>query len=226
MTVRTPSFVECRVEPRAPGGAPPLLVLLHGIGADEHDLLPLAALVDPRFDVVSLRAPHPYVVGHAWFHIDFAPDGGVRPHVAQAVRALEDLAAWVAAAPGRLGTDPDRTYLLGFSQGAMMSLGLLRSRPELLAGVVALSGRDPEQLFPMTAPAEAVGRVPLFVAHGLSDDLLPVENGRRTRAAFADLSTDLTYREYAVGHGIAEAEIRDVAAWLAARLAAPPPAAA
>jgi phospholipase/carboxylesterase len=212
------SFVERHAGPRVAGARPPLLALLHGIGADEDDLLPLAGMVDPRFRVVSLRAPYRYVTGWAWFQIDFGPGGEVRPHVDQALATLGKLVGWVAGAPARLGTDPARTYLLGFSQGAMMSLGVLRSRPELLAGAVALSGRDPEGLFPGTAPVDAVGRVPLFVAHGRYDDLLPVENGRRTRAAFEGVTSDLTYREYPVAHGVSEAEMGDVAAWLAAHL--------
>jgi phospholipase/carboxylesterase len=221
-----PTWVERRAEPRAPTPTPPLLVLLHGIGADENDLFPLAGRADPRFRTVSLRAPHAYAIGWAWFEIDFLPGARVRPHVDQALRSLDALASWVAAAPARLETDPARTYLLGFSQGAMMALGLLQSHPELLAGAVALSGRAPEGLFPVTAPREAVARVPLFVAHGLHDDLLPVDNGRRTRAAFADRSVDLTYREYPIGHGVSDEEMDDVAAWLTARLDAPSPAGA
>jgi phospholipase/carboxylesterase len=157
------AWVERVVAPRAPSAAPPLLVVLHGIGADEHDLLPLAGVLDPRFRVVSLRAPHRYAIGYAWFEIVFLAGGRVRPHLEQAAHSLARLRAWLAAAPARLGTDPRRTYLLGFSQGAMMSLGVLRTRPELLAGVVALSGRDPEGLFPMTASPAAVVRVPVFV---------------------------------------------------------------
>lgn len=213
-----PAWVERVVEPRAPSPTPPLLVVLHGIGADENDLLPLARVVDPRLRVVSLRAPHRYAIGYAWFELAFLPGGRVQPDLDQAAGSLAGLRDWLAAAPTRLGTDPARTYVLGFSQGAMMSLGVLRTRPELLAGVVALSGRDPEGLFPMTAPAAAVGRVPLFVAHGLHDDLLPVDNGRRTRDAFAGVSADLTYREYPIGHGVSDAEMRDVADWLARRL--------
>src|SRR5262245_54356302 len=121
-------------------GAPPLLVMLHGIGADERDLLPLAQLLDPRLVVASLRAPHDYVVGYSWFPIDFRRDGEVVPDVAAAHASLAALVAWLAAAPARLGTDPARMYLLGFSQGAMMGLGALVTAPERLRGVIALSG--------------------------------------------------------------------------------------
>src|SRR5262249_31162121 len=116
------------------GGPPPLLVLLHGIGADENDLFPLAHELDRRLEIVSLRAPHRYTVGYAWFAIDFRPGGELVPDVVQARTTLADLMRWLDAAPARLGTDPHRTFLLGFSQGAMMPLGVLRSPPERLAG--------------------------------------------------------------------------------------------
>jgi phospholipase/carboxylesterase len=200
------------------GARPPLLVLLHGIGADEDDLLPLASALDPRFTVVSLRAPHGYHVGAAWFPIAFRPGGEVVPEVAVARATLADLVRWIEAAPERFGTDPSRTFLLGFSQGAMMSLGALEAAPERLAGVVALSGRASADLFPPSASPEATARVPLLVAHGTWDDVLPVANGRRVRDAFTGRSRDFTYREFPVGHGISDEELDVVAAWLGERL--------
>jgi phospholipase/carboxylesterase len=221
-----PGFVERVAAAREalPAGRPALLVLLHGIGADEDDLFPLAGRVDPRFTVVSLGAPHGYHGGRAWFHIDFAFGGRVVPDVAQARATLARLVAWLEAAPARHGTDPSHTFLLGFSQGAMMALGVLLEAPQPLAGVVALSGREPTGLFPRRAAREAIARVPLLVAHGTRDDVLPVAEGRRTRETFAGLSRDLTYREFDVGHGLAEDEVRLVAGWLAARLPARGPA--
>jgi phospholipase/carboxylesterase len=211
-------FAERIVPPREPGpGAPPLVVLLHGIGADEHDLLPLVSLLDPRLAVASLRAPHDYVVGYAWFPIAFHPDGTVVPDVPAARAALADLTRWLGEAPSRLGTDPRRTVLLGFSQGAMMSLGALVTVPERLAGVVALSGRFAPALFEGTAPPEAVARVPLLVAHGRYDDVLPVEHGRGIRETFGDRVADFTYREFPIGHEISPAEMALVAGWIAER---------
>jgi phospholipase/carboxylesterase len=215
-----PTWTTRTVEARetSPGERPPLLVLLHGIGADEDDLLPLASVLDPRFTVTSLRAPHAYHVGAAWFHIDFRPGGQVVPDVDQARETLADLVRWIEAAPARTGTDPARTFLLGFSQGAMMSLGVLETAPERLAGVVALSGRAPGDLFPRRARLEAIAAVPLFVAHGTRDDLLPVDNGRRTRDTYQGVSHDFTYREFPVGHGIGDDELAVVGAWLRAHL--------
>jgi phospholipase/carboxylesterase len=214
-----PAFVERTLAPRRPSdGPPPLLVLLHGIGADEDDLFPLAAHLDPRLHVVSLRAPRDYQVGYAWFDLGWRADGTVVPDVGQARRALADLVRWLEAAPARLGVDPRRVYLLGFSQGAMMSLGVLRTAPRRLAGVIALSGRASPEVFPGDAPAADVAAVPLFVAHGTVDDVLPIANGRATRDLLEGLVDDFTYREYPIGHGIGPEELRDVAAWLGRRL--------
>jgi phospholipase/carboxylesterase len=218
---RPGDWTERVVQPRRTeiGRRPPVLVLLHGIGADESDLLPIAAELDPRLKVVSLRAPRRYYTGYAWFRIDFGPSGDLTPHVPEARETLDELVRWLESVPERHDTDPSRTFVLGFSQGAMMALGALRTVPELLAGVVALSGRSPEGLFEARASQAAVARVPLLVAHGTRDDVLPIAEGRRTRDAFASLSTDFTYREYPVGHGVAPAEVALVGQWLATRLA-------
>lgn len=216
-----PGWVERVVQPRMPvGGKPPLLVLLHGIGADENDLPPIAAALDPRFLTVSLRAPHRYYDGYAWFSIAFRRDGTVDPDLGQAHAALADLVRWLQAAPARLGTDPEQTFVLGFSQGAMMSLGVLGTAPQLLAGVVALSGRGPTGLFPETASPDAIARVPVLAAHGTYDDVLPVAHGRAIRDALTPRLRDFTYREFPVAHGISDDEVVLLTTWLSERLRA------
>jgi phospholipase/carboxylesterase len=213
-----PALVERVVQPRNPdAGPPPLLVLLHGLGSNENDLVPVAAQLDPRFLVVSLRAPRTYQAGYAWFQITWRGAGELQPDVAQARDALGGLARWLAAAPARLGADPRRVYLLGFSQGAMMSLGVLRTVPERVAGAVALSGKFNDTLFD-EPPARRMGDVGLFVGHGTQDDLLPVTDGRAIRDLFQPLVRDFAYHEYPISHAISPAEIRDVAAWLTGRL--------
>src|SRR5262249_26887134 len=207
------------IDPRRQGAEPsPLLVLLHGIGADENDLAPLAAHLDGRLRVVSLRAPRPWSPGHAWFDLDFRADGTIIPDVVQARATLADLTRWLAQAPGRYRTDDHRTYVLGFSQGAMMALGVLRTVPERLAGVIALSGRAPEGLFPEVAPRAAIAKVPLLVAHGTADQVLAVQNGRQIRDAFSTISEDMTYQEFPIGHAISDAELGVVAGWLTQHL--------
>ena len=195
-----------------------MLVLLHGIGANENDLVPLAGDFDPRLLVVSLRAPRPYHDGWAWFGLDFPAPGEVVPNVDQAHETVADLVRWLAAAPARLGADPQQVYVLGFSQGAMVSLAVLRTAPERLAGVVALSGLFDDRLVASPAADAAVARVPVFVAHGVDDRVLPIADGRAIRERFQPVVEDFTYREYPMAHTIGADEKRDVATWLTARL--------
>ncbi|UCG24044.1 MAG: hypothetical protein JSW55_18240, partial [Chloroflexota bacterium] len=129
--------------PRRPaqGQKPPLLLLLHGIGASEYDLFALVEYLDPRFLVISLQAPvllRPD--SYAWFEVQFTGEGPViRPEQAEASR--QKVLSFIQEAPQAYGADPKCVYLMGFSQGAIMSLALTLTRPELLAGVVAMSGR-------------------------------------------------------------------------------------
>jgi phospholipase/carboxylesterase len=220
--VRTPpAWVERQAEARvaAADGRPPLVVLLHGIGADENDLFPLARRLDPRLTVVSLRAPHDYHGGHAWFDIQFLPGGEIVPNRAQAREALADLVAWLESAPVRLGTAPRRTFLLGFSQGAMMALATLATVPEELAGVAALSGRLPEAVFDASrGMPEAAARVPVLLAHGALDDVIPVASGRAPHARLRPVVSDLSYREFPIGHGVSDEEVAWLARWLTDRV--------
>lgn len=212
-----PLHAEAR-PPRRPSPRPPLLVLLHGIGADEHDLLGLAPALDPRFHVVSLRAPLTYRIGHAWYELDY----GVSPpraDLAQAEASRAALAAELPALHARYGTDPGRTYLLGFSQGAILALGIALGTPELVAGVVLHSGRVLPPFAAGAAPPERLARLEALVVHGTFDDVIPVERGRELAALLAPaLGPRVTFREHAAGHEVSPATLADVSAWLSARL--------
>src|SRR5256885_447683 len=168
-----------RVElpPREPG-LTRTIVLLHGYGADEHDLLPIAHELDPRLRAVSLQAP--LSLGgsmRAWFNlaqdargISFDP-GEAREGLRAALAAVEEIAR---GAP--------RPLLLGFSQGAAMALGIALMRPALPAAVISLSGVPPVLEPQDLAAPEALRGFPVFAAHGLHDPLLPIELGRTVRS--------------------------------------------
>jgi phospholipase/carboxylesterase len=206
-------------EPRAASDRPPLLVLLHGIGADERDLLPIAGALDPRLRVASLRAPYEIEpMGYAWYAIDWsaAPPA---PDLEQAERSLAELAAAVPELASRAGAGPDRTFLFGFSQGATLALALALGRPELVRGVILHSGRTLPGTAGRAAPPERLARLDALVLHGVHDDVLPVERGRETRDLPAPLLGDrLEYREHEAGHFVTEASIADAARWLRARI--------
>lgn len=208
-----------------PGQKPPLLLLLHGIGSNEWDLYGLVPYLDDRFHVLSLRAPITLAPNSfAWFEVHFSPTGPrIRPDQAEASR--QRLITFIEKAPAIYGTEPGQVYLMGFSQGAIMSLALTLTRPDLLAAVVAMSGRTLPELFepqpPLgghLAPVEELEDFPLLVVHGLQDQVLPIHYGRATQEHFAPLPVQLAYKEYDIGHTISQESLADISAWLTALL--------
>jgi phospholipase/carboxylesterase len=206
-------------EPRERSGRrPPLLLLLHGVGSNEEDLFALTPYLDPRFLFVSARAPVALGPGaYGWFRIDFTPEGMVAD-VAQAKRSLEMLHGFVEELARAYATDEAHTYLAGFSQGAMMSLAFLLTRPEKLAGVAAMSGRLPTPLLGREHDRAALEAKPVIVTHGLYDPVLPVEHARSARKYLEALPVELTYREYPMAHEVSVESLRDVSNWLTAAL--------
>lgn len=211
-------------------GKPPLLLLLHGVGSNERDLFGLAGQLDPRFRIVSLRAP--LVRGpdsFAWFDVQFLPSGNViNP---DQLRASRDLVAQVIGeAVSAYDADAERVYLLGFSQGAIMSLATALSQPALVAGIAPLSGRIPAEVSPWIAPPGDLAGLPVLLVHGRADTVIPLPYAHEAQHLLASLPVALTYREYDMAHEIAPPALGEVLAWLTARLdtprrlAMPPPA--
>jgi phospholipase/carboxylesterase len=207
-------------KPRQGGGPAPLLLLLHGYGASEHDLFDFADYVDPRFHVVSARAPLALPWGgYAWYQLGGAP-GRLVPDAATRASGLDLIERFVPSLPGRLGTDPGRTYVLGFSQGAIMGLALALRRPEALAGLIPVSGYMDPELMPEVLP-EALAGLPILQLHGTYDEVIPVAAAHMTRDLLAGLPVRHSYREYPVGHGIHPDGLQAIKEWLDERLDEP-----
>jgi phospholipase/carboxylesterase len=195
----------------------PALVLLHGRGSHELDLLTLAPELDPRLFVISARAPLPWEggIGYAWYHLE-APARANKETFADSLRLLQRFLGELAAA---YPVDPGRVYLLGFSQGAMMANALTLAEPHRVAGAILLSGFQPD-LDGFTPNPDGVRSKPFFVGHGVHDELLGIELGRAVRDTLTNLGADLTYHEYEMGHQIIPQELVDIDSWLEATIAA------
>jgi phospholipase/carboxylesterase len=191
-----------------------LLLLLHGYGADEHDLYPLRQYLPDTFAVASLAAPlaPPWPApGRSWYPID----GFERGDTSHVTRAAEAVIAWIdahAAGAASVG-------LLGFSQGGAVSLQAMRIDPRRFAYAVNLSG--------YATPGEVAGdaelaelRPPVFWGRGTNDDVIPefvIAHTTEWLPAHAELSG----RVYpGLTHSVSEQEIADVAAFLDKQLAA------
>ncbi|PDW03797.1 alpha/beta hydrolase [Candidatus Viridilinea mediisalina] len=203
-------------KPREASERPPLLLLLHGYGANEHDLFDLADYFAPELYVVSARAPLALPWGgFAWYHLGGVP-GRLIPDKPSRAAALELVERFIPSLPERLGTDPQRTYVLGFSQGAIMSLAFAMRRPDTVAGIMALSGYLDPELTPSDLPA-ALDGLPIIQMHGTYDDVIPVSAAHMTRDALEKLPVQHVYHEYPIGHGIHPEGVRVLQAWMAER---------
>jgi phospholipase/carboxylesterase len=202
----------------AAGDPAGLLVLHHGRGADERDLLSLADVLDPeqRLHVLTPRAPLtlPGWPGYHWYVVPRV--GYPDPETFDAAyRQLADLhdELW-----RRTGIAPGQTVLAGFSMGAVMSysLGLGPGRPGP-AGILAFSGFIP--VVEGWEPDLAGRRPRVFIAHGRNDPIMDVQFAHRANELLRGAGLDVEYHESDVGHTIDPAHIPAAIAWLRATLA-------
>jgi phospholipase/carboxylesterase len=191
-----------------------LLVLHHGRGSDERDLLGLADLLDPdrRLQVVTPRAPLqlPGSPGYHWYLVPRVgyPDRESFEAARAALAELHD-GLWEET-----GIGPERTVLGGFSMGAVMSyaMGLGADRPAV-AGILAFSGFVPTVEGWKPSLADRTG-TRAFVSHGRRDPVIGIEFAERARELLSAGGLDLTYRESDLGHQIDPAHLREASAWL------------
>ncbi len=195
-----------------------LLVLHHGRGADEFDLLPLGDVLDPkrRLHVVTPAAPLmlPGLPGRHWYVVPRVghPDPDSFHAACDALATLHD-ALWE-----RTAITPERTVLGGFSMGTVMSyaLGLGPGRP-VPAGILAFSGFVPALDDWQPDLATRAG-LRTFIAHGRRDPVIGVEFGRAARELLSGGGLDVSYHESDLGHQIDPAHVVAAHRWLAAAL--------
>src|SRR4051794_29908703 len=137
-------------EPRrtVPGERPPALILLHGVRSNEHDLLGLAPALDDRFFVISARAPLTLGPGqYGWYHLELTRTGYIVDEK-EAVQGRDAVLGFADQARSKYPVDPERVFLMGFSQGCIMSIGSVLARPRAFAGAVGMSGRLLDSMAP------------------------------------------------------------------------------
>ena len=182
------------------------LLLLHGTGGNENDLLPLgrelllgANLLSPRGKVLEHGMPR--------FFRRLAE--GVFDEEDVMLRT-EELAGFVEEASERYGFDPGKLFAVGFSNGANIAASLLLSRPDLLRGAVLLRPMDP---FEPEALPDLSG-VRIFVAAGELDQMVPKENTERLVKLLRDAGAEMQVRWQRTGHGLAREDVEEAKRWL------------
>ena len=189
------------------GEATALVVFLHGYGADGADLLGLADVLEAHLPGVAFAAPDAPErclgggFGYQWFPIPWLDGSSEAAAAAGLAAAVVDVNGFLDARLAEEGLTPDRLVLVGFSQGAMMSLEVAPRRPGALAGVVAISGR---LLRPEALAAEAVQKPPVLLIHGDQDPVVPfADMGKAGDTLVAAGFPTYGHVMEGTGHGIA-----------------------
>jgi phospholipase/carboxylesterase len=217
---------EITLSPQTPAVAS--VILLHGLGADGYDFVPIAAelglpdslpvrFVFPHAPLRPVTVNNGYVM-RAWYDIkSFTPAG--RADMSGIVESARRVADCIDREL-QLGVAPARVVLAGFSQGGAVALYTGLRYPDRLAGILAMSGYLP---FPETLAAErsaANSDVPILLCHGRSDPVVPIAMGLEARRDLETHGYAPEWRDYPMQHAVCVEEIADVARWLRRRLAA------
>lgn len=193
----------------------PVVVLLHGRGSDERDLMGLQSGLPADAIVITPRAPFPgaawgYGGGWAWYRFL----GGTTPEPESFERSVAELQELVAALPDLLAVVPGRVIVDGFSQGGTTALGFALISPGAVGGVLMFSGFLPAHPAVRATP-ETIGAKRVFWGHGVHDPMIPFDSGVAGREALAQAGADLTTGDYPIGHAISPRELQDASRWLA-----------
>ncbi|MBL8330668.1 MAG: carboxylesterase [Rubrivivax sp.] len=205
-------------------GPPPVasVIILHGLGADGTDFLPLADALDLRavgpVRFVFPRAPERPVTangGHrmrAWYDI-VAFGGAAREDEAGLRETFAQVHALLDAERAR-GLPAQRIVLGGFSQGCAITLGAGLRYGHTLAGLIGLSGYLPLATTTAAERQPASQATPIFLGHGSRDDLVPLSRGQAARESLAALGHTVQWQDYPIEHTVSMEEVRDVERFL------------
>ncbi len=195
-----------RFEPAtAPGQAP--LLLLHGTGGDESDLLPFGLAVAPGAGLLSPRG-RTLEAGMPRFFRRLAEGIFDEEDLTRRTHELADFVEWARAKYGL-----PAPIALGFSNGANIAAAMLLLRPEVLSGAVLLRAMSPFE----KPPAAVLDGKPVLIVSGSFDPIIPEENAARLAATLTGAGAAVAHRSLPTGHGLSQADLRLVRDWLAER---------
>lgn len=208
------------------------IVVLHGLGADGRDFVPVAQAMDlstigpVRFVFPSAPARPVTINGgyemRAWYDIFSLSTDPAAPRKEDeaGLRESQAIVLQLVEREVQRGVPAHRVVLMGFSQGCAMTLLAGLRAPQRLAGLVALSGYLPLAATTAAQASEANRGVPVFMAHGDADDIVVLARGEAARDALAALGYPVYWHSYFMGHEVCMEEVADLNAWLVRRLAA------
>ena len=196
---------------------PPLLILLHGYGSNELDLFSFAEELPDSLLIVSIRAPYEMGYGgYAWYDINLDSNNNKYSNLDQARTSLIKITNTIDYLKSKYTTNPNNTFLLGFSQGAILSYAISFNYPNKIQHVIALSGYLNLELM----PKEIIQKIDTdyYISHGTVDQVIPVDWARKASPFLNSKGLKNEYSEYPVGHGVAPQNFFSFKKWIENRL--------
>ncbi|WCC42934.1 alpha/beta hydrolase-fold protein [Tenacibaculum finnmarkense] len=205
-------------EPKQATTNPPLLILLHGYGSNEDDLFSFAQELPEDLLIVSAQAPYQMGGGaFAWYAINFDAVKGKFSDLEQAATSVTKIASFIDKIKEKYNTNPDKTFVLGFSQGAILSYALSLNYPNKVQHVIALSGYIDENLIKNQQENTKI-TTDYYISHGTVDQVIPVDWARKAPVFLEENNLKNEYSEYNVGHGVAPQNFYSFKTWIENRL--------
>lgn len=206
-------------EPKKLSANTPLLILVHGYGSNEEDLFSFSGELPDEFLIISVRAPmETGFGGYAWYTIHFDNNNGKFSDIDEALAAREQLSEFIDEIQLKYNIRPNRTFLMGFSQGTILGYAVTMNYPQKVQKLIALSGYINPDLLPKELDKYDYSALDFFISHGIVDQVIPVQWASQAPLFLEELGIKHSYKEYPVGHGVAPANFYDLLAWIEERL--------
>ncbi|MEA9357311.1 dienelactone hydrolase family protein [Bacteriovorax sp. PP10] len=192
----------------------PLVIFLHGFTRSEQDISHFKNDFFPEFTYLSVRAPLPIYSGHQWFSLQIPPGGLIQvgQEIKNSSKLLED---FIKGAVRKYQTDTEKVFLIGFSQGAMMSYELGLRKPMTVRGIAALSGAMLPIVQSQMKPGHDLKNLAVFIGHGTEDNRIPLDAASAANSTLSKTSISPTFHSYeGLGHTINHKELVDINAWI------------
>ncbi|PHR68830.1 MAG: phospholipase [Lutibacter sp.] len=206
-------------QPKTPIKNPPLLVLLHGYGSNEQDLFSFASELPDELLIISARAPLTLGAGSfSWYTIHFDTTNGKFSDIDEAKEARDKIALFIDEVIETYEVNAENVFLLGFSQGTILSYSVALNHPKKIQHVIALSGYINQELISENLNSDDYKNLDFFISHGSQDQVIPVDWAQNAAPFLDKLGIKNSYQEYMVGHGVAPQNFYDFKKWIEDRL--------